>query len=197
MRSSCLVAFVSILILIFSCKDNETRDAIESEEILETEEVGERMELENGNISARVRETPEISSFSREFEEAELTDDYEDNEASYTIFAPTNNAYSTITQEDSDAGNDPANNDNTIQYLISTRKMTQEQIRDEIESSNGKFLLETLQGEELILMLDNNEILIRDGNGNQARIVRADIVASNGVIHVIDNILRPANIVSQ
>ncbi|KAI9492063.1 FAS1 domain-containing protein [Zychaea mexicana] len=67
------------------------------------------------------------------------------------------------------------------------------QISDKIlyfgEFPTGKTQLETLQGEKLELVLDkNNEATV-----NGAKIVQSDILASNGVIHLLEKSILPNN----
>jgi len=47
--------------------------------------------------------------------------------------------------------------------------------------------INTLQGQSLLIDVSNGAIFV---NGN-AKVITADIVCSNGVIHVIDTVLTP------
>ncbi len=42
-------------------------------------------------------------------------------------------------------------------------------------------------------MYEGDKIMIKDGQGNVANVTIADVKQSNGVIHVIDTVLLPAN----
>jgi uncharacterized surface protein with fasciclin (FAS1) repeats len=46
----------------------------------------------------------------------------------------------------------------------------------------------TLQGQNINIRVRNNTVQIND-----AKVVKADIVCSNGVIHVIDKVILPPN----
>ena len=47
--------------------------------------------------------------------------------------------------------------------------------------------IDTLEGQSLLIDVSNGTIFV---NGN-AKVITTDIVCSNGVIHVIDNVLTP------
>jgi uncharacterized surface protein with fasciclin (FAS1) repeats len=51
--------------------------------------------------------------------------------------------------------------------------------------------LETVNGATLTVSKDGDKVVLTDAQGNQATIVRGDIAASNGLIHVVDGVLRP------
>lgn len=46
--------------------------------------------------------------------------------------------------------------------------------------------LKTLEGSDSTVTLEGNTVMI-----NGAKIIQADIVASNGIIHVIDKVISP------
>jgi uncharacterized surface protein with fasciclin (FAS1) repeats len=77
----------------------------------------------------------------------------------------------------------------SINYLMVEQRLTQDQLRQQIQSSNGTHTIRTMQGENITATLDGNNIVLRDAAGNQARIVESDTEGSNGVIHVIDRVL--------
>lgn len=59
--------------------------------------------------------------------------------------------------------------------------------------SEGKELL-TLQGEKLIVSSDDYGLIVGNDKGSfKARIVIADVEASNGVVHVINHVLLPSS----
>lgn len=113
---------------------------------------------------------------------------------SYTIFAPSNEAYESLTEEQRTAMMDTQNRDKnvaSINYLIVEQKLTEDQLRQQIKDANGTYTIKTMQGENITATLDGNTIILRDAAGNQARIIETDAGASDGVVHVIDKVLVP------
>jgi len=52
-------------------------------------------------------------------------------------------------------------------------------------------MVKTVNGANITVTVDNGNVVLTDGQGNKAKVVKTDIVASNGVIHVIDAVLLP------
>ena len=50
---------------------------------------------------------------------------------------------------------------------------------------------EPVSGANVTVTVDKGGVVLTDGQGNKAKVVKTDIVASNGVIHVIDAVLLP------
>ena len=46
-------------------------------------------------------------------------------------------------------------------------------------------------GATFTVSTDGGDVILTDGQGNKSKVVKTDIVASNGVIHVIDAVLLP------
>ncbi len=106
------------------------------------------------------------------------------SEGPYTVFAPTNDAFNALDQSTLDNLLMEENQDqlkNILTYHVVEGSVMAADLSD------GQTVT-TLQGNEL-------EVSIQDGNVmiNGAQVVTADVEASNGVVHVIDQVLMPAN----
>ena len=55
----------------------------------------------------------------------------------------------------------------------------------------GHYSVKTVQGETLSFSKMNGGIAITDAKGDMAMVTIADVMQSNGVIHVIDTVLLP------
>jgi uncharacterized surface protein with fasciclin (FAS1) repeats len=95
----------------------------------------------------------------------------------YTLFAPTNEAFSRMNIETT--LNDQKEFSATLAYHVAPGKHTAEAIAamETIDTENGKSL--TVVIEEGETMVDN------------AKFVTTDIECSNGIIHIIDNVFKP------
>ncbi|WP_396214537.1 fasciclin domain-containing protein [Gemmatimonas sp.] len=99
-----------------------------------------------------------------------------------TVFAPTNAAFAAIP---GGAPSDVAALTRVLQlHVVGARALS-------TQLSNGQQLTSLLPGGTLTVSLANGGVRIA-GPLNSASVVTADIVAKNGVIHVIDNVLLPA-----
>ena len=49
----------------------------------------------------------------------------------------------------------------------------------------------TVSGDALTLRMDGDNLVILDESGNTATVTTADVMQSNGVVHVIDTVLIP------
>ena len=50
----------------------------------------------------------------------------------------------------------------------------------------------TVNGAKITLSMDMGSVVITDAKGRKAKVVKADLAATNGVIHVIDMVLLPS-----
>jgi len=97
----------------------------------------------------------------------------------FTVFAPTDQAFA-ILGDDLDAIlADQAMLTDILSYHVTSGALSSEDLE------NGQ-MLTTLQGGEALISIFGESIFIE-----QARVVLADIVADNGIVHVIDVVLTP------
>ena len=61
-----------------------------------------------------------------------------------------------------------------------------------IKKGGGKATLKTVQGEDLTASMSGSNIILTDAKGGTSTITTADVMQSNGVIHVIDTVLMPS-----
>jgi uncharacterized surface protein with fasciclin (FAS1) repeats len=97
----------------------------------------------------------------------------------FTVFAPTDAAFAKVPKADLDALlADKAKLTAVLTYHVVPGSVMAKDVKD------GK--VKTVQGSELTLAKSGGGVTV-DG----AQVVKADIVADNGVIHVIDNVVIP------
>ena len=105
----------------------------------------------------------------------------------FTVFAPTNEAFAALPDGTLDSLLLPANKDKLAAILtyhvVPGTIMAADVTSGEVTTVNGQtFTIDAMGG----------AVTITDANGNTAKVTSTDIVASNGVIHVIDAVLLPA-----
>lgn len=102
----------------------------------------------------------------------------------YTVFAPTDQAFQGLPKGTLDTLLKPANKDqltSVLTYHVVPGKVTAAQLKDGQE-------LTTVNGEKLTVSIDGKTVKVGD-----ATVTKADVPASNGVVHVIDTVLQPAS----
>lgn len=112
----------------------------------------------------------------------------------YTVFAPTNAAFEKLPAGTAESLMKPESKGaltGILTYHIVPGVVLAEDLRRSIQRGNGKTELATVNGGRLTATDANGTILLTDANGGQARVTQADVVQSNGVIHVVDGVLTP------
>ena len=105
-------------------------------------------------------------------------------EGPYTVFAPTAEAFAALPEGVLDTLLLPENKATLVQIL------TYHVVPAEVPSSAVETgAVESVAGEELNLVVDGSGVTVND-----ATVVTADVMASNGVIHVIDSVLLPPSL---
>jgi uncharacterized surface protein with fasciclin (FAS1) repeats len=107
----------------------------------------------------------------------------------FTVYAPVNDAFAALPDGTVETLLKPENKDqltNILLYHVDDRKLTAGQI-----PNGSNYFKPVLASERLCITKDSGGVTIADGTGEVATVVIADIMADNGVIHVVDKVLLP------
>jgi uncharacterized surface protein with fasciclin (FAS1) repeats len=110
----------------------------------------------------------------------------------YTLFAPTDAAFRTLPGSARGLLS-PEAKGQLVALLtghIVPGAVTAEDLGRAIERGKGKAQLATVGGSNLSFSRSGDSIVVTDAAGGQARITAADQLASNGVVHSVDGVLR-------
>ncbi|WP_299432701.1 fasciclin domain-containing protein [uncultured Maribacter sp.] len=113
----------------------------------------------------------------------------------FTVFAPSNNAFSSTT--DIDFLLDPTHKKEVYSLLthhIVAGNLTASKILKAMCRGNGIASFTTVLGNKLIATMNGIDIVLTDEFGNTAKITNADANQCNGVIHEIDSVFLPNKI---
>ena len=113
----------------------------------------------------------------------------------FTVFAPTNAAFAALPAGTVDALLQPQNIDRLTQILtchVVPMEAFSSQITGMIQQGGGSTAIETVGGCTLTASVQNGMVMITDEQGRSATVTIADVDQSNGVIHVIDDVLLPS-----
>ncbi|MGB5555077.1 MAG: fasciclin domain-containing protein [Flavobacteriaceae bacterium] len=116
----------------------------------------------------------------------------------FTVFAPTNAAFAALLDALGDNYNSLADFDTDEEKALLAKVLTYHVVGAQALStdlSNGQ-MIATVQGEEVSVNLEGG-VFIKDKQGEDsaaAQVIMADVMASNGVVHVIDKVLLPQEV---
>ena len=113
----------------------------------------------------------------------------------FTVFAPVNDAFENLPEGTVATLLKPENKSmltNILTYHVLSGKYDFNALAAEIKKGKGKASLKTVSGQMLTFTMNGeHNITITDEKGNKANISIYDVNQSNGVIHVIDEVLMP------
>lgn len=112
----------------------------------------------------------------------------------FTVFAPTNAAFAKLPAGTVDTLLKPENKAQltaVLTYHVVPGKITTQDIAAKIKGNMGKATYTTVQGGSLTFMKSGKGYTVADDKGHSAKITIANVMQSNGVIHVIDTVLMP------
>ena len=114
----------------------------------------------------------------------------------FTVFAPTNAAFDKLPAGTVDTLLKPENKDMLTKILtahVVAGKLTGAELMAKAKKSkDGFFNLETVSGDALsVQMTSSGSVYIFDESGNAYQVSTADVMQSNGVIHVVEGVLLP------
>lgn len=119
---------------------------------------------------------------------AELDDDLQ-GDGPFTVFAPTDDAFAALPVGTVDALLQPANKAALIDILTYHVFSGDVRAADAIALAGASVAM--LNGVDMSIDEDNGSVVLNMGGNREATVIVTDIVASNGVIHVIDAVLDP------
>jgi uncharacterized surface protein with fasciclin (FAS1) repeats len=172
-------AGLAVVGLVFAgCGGNDSEaqgDPVSTEAAVTTTEM-----TEESNIVETAVAAGEFTTLASLLERAGLAETLA-GEGPFTVFAPTDEAFEAVPQETLDAlAEDPEKLRAVLLYHV---------VEGEARASDVASMrsAETLNGDSVRLQTSGDTVRV-----DAARVVKADVNASNGVIHVIDEVLIPS-----
>ena len=112
----------------------------------------------------------------------------------FTVFAPTNMAFEALPAGTVDTMLKPENKPTltkVLTYHVVAGKYDAAAIAKLIADGKGMAKLKTVEGGTLTAKAEGKGVVVVDEKGGTAHVAIADVLQSNGVIHVIDKVLMP------
>ena len=115
----------------------------------------------------------------------------------FTVFAPTNQAFVDLLGALGDDYNSLADFDTQDEKDLLVKVLTYHVVAGtaafSTDLSSGQ-MIETFQGESVGININGNSVHVMDATDSNATVVLADVAASNGVVHVINKVLLPQEV---
>ncbi|MGD1942730.1 MAG: fasciclin domain-containing protein [Leptolyngbyaceae cyanobacterium] len=181
-KALALASVLSFGVTLPAIADNHAAtDAVEMEAMEAVEEIAQGPDIVD--VASSV---DDFSTLVAAVEAAGLVDALK-SEGPFTVLAPTNDAFAALPDGVLDALLLPENED------LLTEILTYHVIPGEVVSTDiTTGPVTTLSGDDVMVTADDDMIMVDD-----AMVVAADVPASNGVIHVLDSVLVPADVAEE
>lgn len=152
----------------------------------QTQKETSNMKKETPNIVGVASSDDQFSTLVAAVKAAGLVDTLS-GEGPFTVFAPTNAAFDKLPAGTLDDLLKPENVEK-LKTILTYHVVPAKAMSTDL--SNGQEIT-TVQGGKLTVKIANGEVTLTDAMGGVSKVVKADVPASNGVIHVIDTVVMP------
>jgi uncharacterized surface protein with fasciclin (FAS1) repeats len=113
----------------------------------------------------------------------------------FTVFAPTNAAFGKLPDGTVDTLLRPENKGTltkVLTYHVVPGKMTATALMKAVKDGGGMASYRTVAGDQLtVRQAGPGKLSVTDAKGSRSLVTIADVLQSNGVIHVVDGVLLP------
>lgn len=112
----------------------------------------------------------------------------------FTVFAPTNAAFAKLPAGTVETLLQPANKamlQSVLTYHVVPGRLTAANLKSKIQAGGGSARLTTVNGAILTARMMDGGIVLVDGKGGISHVTQANVMQSNGVIHVTDSVSLP------
>jgi uncharacterized surface protein with fasciclin (FAS1) repeats len=112
----------------------------------------------------------------------------------FTVFAPTNNAFAKLpagTVETLVKPENKATLTSILTYHVVPGRLTAKDIMAAIKAGGGEAKVTTVNGGQLTASMMGGKLMLTDAKGGMSTVTMANVMQSNGVVHVIDTVVMP------
>ncbi len=112
----------------------------------------------------------------------------------FTVFAPVNAAFAKLPAGTVETLLKPENKatlTKVLTYHVVAGKMNAAAIGKAIKDGGGKATLKTVAGGTLTAQMSGDKLTLTDEKGGMSTVTIANVMQSNGVIHVVDTVVLP------
>lgn len=136
----------------------------------------------HNKIVSIAQDTDQLSTLVTAVKAADLVETL-NGDGPFTVFAPTNQAFSNLS-------------DGTLDMLLKDENKAQLQSILTYHVVSGKIMASDLEDGQMVETVQGNKLKVSLSDGakiNKAKVVKADVEAENGVIHIVDAVMMPSD----
>ncbi|RYX83659.1 fasciclin domain-containing protein [bacterium] len=115
------------------------------------------------------------------------------NGGPFTVFAPTDEAFKKLpagTVENLLKPENKATLASILKYHVVSGRVPASAVMKLPSGTN----VETVNGEKVIIRMMDGKVMLDPGMGGKATVIKTDVMASNGIVHVIDSVILPPTV---
>ncbi|MGQ0443786.1 MAG: fasciclin domain-containing protein [Beijerinckiaceae bacterium] len=160
-----------------------------------TVEVGGAPMYPSKNIIENAANSKDHTTFFTAVKAADLAETLQ-GEGPFTVFAPVNTAFDRLPKGKLATLLKPENKAALIvvlTYHVIPGKISAADFVAAVTKGGGEANYKTVEGEELTVRQNGRRLEIIDAKGGKSHVTIADVIQKNGVMHVVDTVLLPAN----
>lgn len=181
------VLFLLVVLCCFSCDEQPSKTNYATIDSTNDSDLKpEPPKLLPYNLADRIKSTDDLTLLYAEIEESPILEQLTMEKGPFTLFAPSDESLEEI---------DLMSNAMVVETLLKNYmvkgEITTVALTKKIRSNGGSYTMNTIAGTTLVAFKQGNVIYLKNLKGDKAEIGKSDIVASNGIIHVLKS---PLNI---
>jgi uncharacterized surface protein with fasciclin (FAS1) repeats len=194
-----LLTVLIVLATLVACKSDTKKDGqdetqVKTDSIVKKERKipTEEEKAQTKSVMAGVMMQSELGTFASHLVTAELTDMLLKEKGPFTIFAPTNEAFEQLDQAKQKSFLNPKNRVALVNLLkghVVNGNFDLAKLIENTKVNRGKFQMQTISGDTLMVSKSGNKIVITNAKGVKATIEKSDISGNNGMIHTLNGVL--------
>ena len=179
-----------------ACSGSDTSDTVATD----TEVVQDDAMISDGtqattdkNIVALAQDNPDASTLVTAVTAAGLAETLSGS-GPFTLFAPSNAAFAKLDKATFDGLLKPESKAKLaalLKYHVVAGNVKAADLAKLIADGNGTAAVTTLNGGTLKASMNGDKIVLTDAKGGKSTVTTADLVASNGTVHMVDTVVMP------
>ncbi len=197
-----ILTTTALAIALTACASVDTMDKTSDAKMMKTDKatmmkenpmVGGAPMMANETIVANASAAPNLTTLVAAVKQAELVETLS-GPGPFTVFAPTDTAFSYLPAKTTSSLMQDENRA-ALQKVLTAHviagTVTSQDLVGLIAASGGSYSAQTVSGDTLMFFMSGDKVKVSDENGMVATVTTADVMQSNGVVHVVNSVLVP------